>query len=146
MSNSTMNTDNISLSKARIEPTRISNITSLNKCQFCSGHHDRTMFVSVDYNIGFICCSNCNEAMELTIEDWNKNKAFGSARIFEGRTIKIRRSDGVIEDNWKLDILESYVRIIDNKEFIVCEQINGHARELVSIDNIFELNADDVLT
>jgi hypothetical protein len=134
--------------EACIKPIHISNALDLNKCQFCSDHQGKQYvdFVSVDLNIGFISCSNCIDNMELTSEEWIKNKGHGSANIFQGRNIKVRRSSGDIEDDWHLIMTECYVRIINDEECIACEKINTDIIKYVSIKDIFELNIDNVYT
>ncbi len=141
-----MNTDNIH--ESCINPTYISNAQVLNNCQFCSDHQGKQhrKFVSVNLNCGFISCSkpNCIDTMYLILSDWIKNKGHGSANIFQGRTIKVRRSSGIIEDGWLLDMTECYVRIINDEERIACVKINTDIKKYVSIKDIFELNINDV--
>jgi hypothetical protein len=139
-----MNTDNIH--EACIKPTYISYVLDFNKCQFCSDHQGEQYvdFVSFNSNLGFISCSKCFDIRKLTSKEWIKNKGHGSANIFQGRNIKVRRSSGDIEDDWHLNMIECYVKIINDEEFVVCEDINQYGWELVSIKDIFELNINDV--
>jgi hypothetical protein len=119
---------------------------SMDACDFCDKVETPgpyLFYISIETKNGWVTCSNdsCRKKGEAALDHYMKTCAYGKANIFKGKCIKVRRTSGEIEDNWKLS--NSFVEplIDDNGVERVCVvNASEEIEKWIDIKKIFEWN------
>ncbi len=110
-------------------------------CMFCADPQGPTYVthVSLEDKMGYMACGECTEKMQAAVEFWRTHRAYGAANHLKERTdLKIRRSNGDIEDGWRLN--NPLVRYDDGKVTIRCYNPEKNLERWCQMDTILELN------
>jgi hypothetical protein len=119
---------------------------SVNACDFCDcvetpGPY--MYYISIETKNGWVTCSNetCKRKGEAALDHYMRTKAYGKANIFRGKTMKVKRTSGFIEDNWKLStqFVETVTDDSGNERVCVVNE-TGEIEKWVSIDHILQWN------
>jgi len=119
---------------------------SMDACDFCDKVETPgpyLFYISIETKNGWVTCSNdsCRKKGEAALDHYMKTRAYGKANIFKGKCIKVRRTSGEFEDNWKLS--NSFVEplIDDNGVERVCVvNASEEIEKWIDIKKIFEWN------
>jgi hypothetical protein len=124
------------------KPQRLVMIRIVDVCSFCKDPkgHALLYLVSQDDNYGFLSCPNCTFIAENAVKDWIDKFAYGSANHLKNKSLKVRRTSGVIEDNWRLSSTSTMIYYdVIGKECV--KLINGEQiYKMVPIDDLLLLN------
>jgi len=76
-------------------------------CDFCDKVEEPgpyLYYISIETKNGWVTCANegCKQKGQAALDHYMQTKAYGKANGLKGKCIKIQRSSGVMEDNWKL--------------------------------------------
>lgn len=115
---------------------------STNKCFFCKNPEEKInhIYISVSYNFGFISCNNCIHKAEHAKKQWIDTNAFGPVKHLQSVNLNIKRSNGKIENGWKLN---NEIPMINNENGITtvnCINETLYLTRWCSVDSIIELN------
>ncbi len=119
---------------------------SMDACDFCDKVDTPGPFlfyISIETKNGWVTCSNesCKKKGEAALDHYMKTRAYGKANIFKGKCIKVQRSSGEVEHDWKLS--SSFVEpIIDDQgvERICVVNNSEEIEKWVDIRKILEWN------
>jgi hypothetical protein len=123
---------------------------SMDACDFCDKVETPgpyLFYISIETKNGWVTCSNdsCRKKGEAALDHYMKTRAYGKANIFKGKCIKVRRTSGEIEDNWKLS--SSFVEplIDDNGVERVCVvNASEEIEKWIDIKKILEWNKSKI--
>ena len=122
-------------------PSRMVMKPAINYCEFCinSKGISYDMYISYDERFGYISCYECKDKSKKAAEDWKANE-YGKANFLQGKELKVKRSSGIIETNWKLDENKKFI-FLDycGREHVFCTNIEYYKWVLIS--ELLELNA-----
>ncbi len=111
-------------------------------CMFCADPQGPTYVthVSLEDKMGYMACGECTEKMLAAVKFWRTHWAYGAANHLKERTdLKIRRSNGAIEDGWRLN--NPLVRYNDDgKVTIRCYNPEKNLERWCQMETILELN------
>ena len=100
-------------------PYRLTYISTMTDCQFCSNPTGEVYCHEIKYLFGFISCKECENKAKEAITEWYEKHAYGRANHLQKKELKIRRSDGTIEYGWYLhDVIVNVDHL--NQEYIKC--------------------------
>lgn len=123
-----------------IHPRRLVFIQVSNNCMFCEKPEGSSYIkhISIDDKIGYIYCGECTEKVDATIKIWHEKYAYGPANYLKDQDIKVPRSNGEIEDGWRLNnpFVENF---IDGEQIICCEK-DRTIEKWCFLKKILELN------
>jgi hypothetical protein len=70
-----------------------------------------------------------------------RTKAYGKANVFRGKVMKVKRTSGHIEDNWKLST-QFVETVTDNNgiERVCVVNETGEIEKWVSVDQVLQWN------
>lgn len=124
------------------QPFRLVMIKNFDNCQFCSEPKGEVYihYVSPIDMIGFVSCIKCSDLARKAADEWSDNCAYGQANILKNKKIKIRRSSGVIDDDWELSKSSTLVHSIDNEDCVSCIKQGASIVKMVKISELLELN------
>jgi hypothetical protein len=119
----------------------------LTACDFCDSVETPgpyMYYISIETKNGWVTCSNetCKRKGEAALNHYMQTKAYGKANIFRGKLVKVKRTSGFIEDNWKLST--QFVETITDTNGIerVCVvSEDDQIEKWVSVDHILQWNA-----
>lgn len=116
-------------------------------CQFCQQlsklKTHQIIIGNHKYNIGFTWCQTCDEKNEIDDNFYKLIKyKYGPANILQNKTFKVKCSNEIIEDGWKLDEFHPYVCNIDFEDGVYCVNSNKSIYKLIKISDLFELNSN----
>lgn len=82
-------------------------LLSMDACDFCDKVEQPgpyLFYISIETKNGWVTCANeaCKERGHAALDHYMKTKAYGKANPLKGKCIKIQRSSGVVENDWKL--------------------------------------------
>ena len=126
-------------------PIRLVMISCVDNCQFCDNPKGEVFvkYLDLDNRYGFLNCKNCNDIADDIVEEWYSTKAWGTANCFRNKNIKIKRSSGDFESDWKLNKQKPFVETIqENDEVVNCIKDDGSIMKYCSISDLFEWNND----
>ena len=120
---------------------------SVDACDFC----DRVetpgpymYYISIETKNGWVTCSNetCKRKGEAALGHYMRTKAYGRANIFRGKMMKVKRTSGFIEDNWKLSrhFVEPVVDASGNEHVCVVNETE-EIEKWVIVDEVLQLNS-----
>jgi hypothetical protein len=119
---------------------------SVNACDFCDSVETPgpyMYYISIETKNGWVTCSNetCKRKGEAALDHYMRTKAYGRANIFRGKLMKVKRTSGFIEDNWKLStqFVEPVTDDGGNERVCVVNE-TGEIEKWVSVDNILQWN------
>ncbi len=140
--NSTLPTDSQNLI-TYIEPRYMSMMKCVNDCMFCENPKGPTYahHISVYEKIGYLSCGNCIEKAKSHVTNWLDTKAFGGANRLRGKNIKVKRSSGEIESDWRLD--ENQPSVYNNwtgQAYVHCVNYTLQLEKGCTVDELLELN------
>ena len=111
-------------------------------CMFCENPQGPTYIthVALEDKMGYMSCGECKEKKQAAVEFWRTHRAYGQANYLKDRTdLKIRRSNGDIEDGWRLN--NPLIRFEeDGKERIRCYNLEKNLERWCQMETILELN------
>lgn len=127
-------------------PYRRLTFISIDACDFCDKVEQPGPFmyyISIETKNGWVTCANeaCKKKGEEALDYYMKTKAYGEANMLKGKCIKIQRSSGVVEDDWKLSrqFVEPFVDEHGVKRVCVVNATN-EIEKWVCIHKLIELN------
>ncbi len=130
-------------SKTSPDPVRLVMVRWIENCQFCSEPigESKSSLVSVDSLMGFISCSTCEEKRLKACNEWIKKFGHGGAKSLQGKTIRVKRSSGIIEDDWELST-ENYYTFIDDygNKTVCCKKVGIDMTKYCQVSELLELN------
>jgi hypothetical protein len=119
---------------------------SIDACDFCDSVEipgPYMYYISIETKSGWVSCSNekCKRKGEAALAHYMRTKAYGRANIFRGKSVKVKRTSGHIEDNWKLSrhFVEPAVDASGNERVCVVNETE-EIEKWVSIDHILQWN------
>jgi hypothetical protein len=119
---------------------------SVNACDFCDSVETPgpyMYYISIETKNGWVTCSNetCKRKGEAALDHYMRTKAYGKANIFRGKSMKVKRTSGRIEDNWKLStqFVETVTDDGGNERVCVVNE-TGEIEKWVNVDHILQWN------
>ena len=132
------------LDNPKPQPCRLTMFRCVDNCQFCPNPKGDVFchYVCVEDHHGFLSCTECCELAEEAVEEWNTNEAYGRANKFRNKTIKVKRSSGIIEEDWKLN--EKYTMAVHTSkgEVVHCVNNDKNISKWIKIDDLLEWNKE----
>ncbi len=138
--------DNALKALPKPEPFRLVMIKCQDFCQFCENPKGGVYnhYINFDYKIGFLSCEKCNNKANDAVEEWFATEAWGDANFLRNKNIKIKRSSGDIESNWKLDKEKPFVEMIKGSKAVHCIKDDGLISKYCLISDLLELNKEQL--
>ena len=123
------------------QPQRLTWLKMENSCMFCSEPKGGVYVYNICpfEKIGFFSCDQCKEKAQKAVLQWTETFAYGKAGYLKNKTIKIKRSSGMIEDGWILDTPFSRLGN-DNQEEIHCYNKEEEIGRWCKMSEIISLN------
>jgi hypothetical protein len=121
-------------------PSRLVMKKGVDYCEICDNGKGRSIdvYISYDDKFGFISCMQCKDIAKRYAQDW-KDNGYGDANILQGKQLKVKRSCGTIETNWKLDNEKQFIYIDSfGSQLVSCT--NADYYKWVNIEELLELN------
>lgn len=86
------------------EPITLVCVKLVDNCLFCQNPKGNVYlkYVCIELKKGYYSCDNCKDIMHAQIINWHNNHAYGDAKHLKDLVIKIKRSNGDIQDNYKI--------------------------------------------
>ena len=119
---------------------------SIDACDFCEQVEEPgpyLFYISIETKNGWVTCANetCKKKGQAALDHYMKTKAYGKANALKGKCIKIQRSSGIIEDNWKLS--QHFIEpLVDEHgvERVCVVNANDEIEKWVNTHKLIELN------
>ena len=134
--------DNFLKALPKPHPFRLVMIKCKDFCQFCDDPKDDvfTHYISVEYKYGFLSCDKCIDKATSAVNEWFATEAWGDVNYLRHKNIKVKRSSGIIEDDWKLDKERPFVETIGESKAVNCIKDDGSITKCCFISDIVEWN------
>jgi|Laugresu1bdmlbdd_1035124.scaffolds.fasta_scaffold06352_2 hypothetical protein len=122
-------------------------LISVNACDFCDSVETPgpyMYYISIETKNGWVTCSNemCKSKGEAALDHYMRTKAYGRANVFRGKMVKVKRTSGHIEDNWKLSkhFVEPVLDASGNERVCVVNETE-EIEKWVSVDHVLQWNS-----
>ena len=133
-----------SLDDSKPQPFRLTVFRGEDNCQFCPHPKGDVLchYVCEEYRYGFLSCSECCELAEEAVEEWNTKEAYGRANKFKNKTIKVKRTSGIIEEDWMLSEIYTVVVYTAKGEHVNCVNSDKTITKWIKINDLLEWNKE----
>lgn len=118
----------------------------MNSCDFCQNVDNPGPFmhyISFETKNGWVSCSNqrCKKMGDDAVKEYMRTKAYGKVNSLKNSFIKIKRTSGCIESNWKLSpvYVEPTVDQFGVERVCVVNETE-EIEKWVNVEKILELN------
>jgi hypothetical protein len=119
---------------------------SVDACDFCDKVEEPgpyLYYISIETKNGWVTCANegCKQKGQAALDYYMQTKAYGKANGLKGKCIKIQRSSGKVEENWKLS--QHFIEpLVDENgvERVCVVNASEEIEKWVNIDKLIELN------
>jgi hypothetical protein len=130
-----------------VQPRHLTFLKCSDDCSFCENPKGQTYihYISIFEKSGYLSCENCIEKGKYHVANWFETKAFGKANRLQNKNIKIKRSSGIIESDWKLD--KNFPSTFDHcngQMYVYCINDTLQIEKCCSIDELLELNPHEL--
>ena len=124
-------------------PQRLVMIRIIDNCNWCINPKGEVFctYISISHHFGFLSCIKCIHKAVKTKKEWLSQNAFGPLKHLQDVDLNIQRSNGAIENGWKLNI-DIPMTNTDNDDNITVNCINDglQLERWCRVDRIIELN------
>jgi hypothetical protein len=134
--------DNFLKALPKPQPFRLVMIKCKDFCQFCDDPKDDVFihYITVEHKYGFLSCEKCRNKATDAVNEWFATEAWGDVNYLGHKNIKVKRSSGIIEDDWKLDKERPFIETINESKVVHCIKDDGSLTKCCFISDIVEWN------
>jgi hypothetical protein len=119
---------------------------SIDACDFCDKVENPgpyLYYISFETKNGWVTCANeaCKKKGQSAVDHYMRTKAYGKANCLKGKCIRIQRSSGIVEDNWKLS--QHFIEpLVDESgiERVCVVNATNEIEKWVSVHKLIEFN------
>ena len=126
-----------------ITPIRTTFLKLENSCMWCEDPIGPVYVFDITHCFGYYSCSECKEKTKNIKNQWMMHTGLDKIMHLSKNTIKIRRTNGDIEDDWYIDTNKLYndgIIYFDDKICIPCKNNSIFTQRFTFIDDIITLN------
>lgn len=133
-------------------PLRLVMTPDENVCQFCKNPNGKCnlKYINIEQQLGFVCCNKkeCKDNMEQRIYKLFEEIGWNTIKKFANTYIKVKRSSGIIENDWIITCDNSFMGpiVVDDCTYIPVHKIiiinnkEETLKKYISLEEFNELN------
>ena len=119
-------------------------IPTINGCMFCTNPEGAVYLYDIVHLFGYYSCPKCKDTLTDTANNWLIDTGFDKIRsIYEHTSIKIKRTNGEIQDGWSIDknrLVMGRISFHNDKICVPCKNNQIFTQRYCFIDEIISLN------